>query len=708
MTTLLSVTSSMVTALNSSNGTYSALYDGDPNTYWFPGWQAASYPAVVLIDLQSVHTIEQLRIFDGTGQPVVKFSFAESLGNITHNISHVLAKYNEWSTIPVAKSARYIYVELLSAEGDKAIGGIEIFGVSVGGTGGGTGGGPVLPPTTTTVSPALTDVSLGFCVNSFHWIPDQVVKPFAIVREFNSWGWFEHQKGVYSFEPSFQSGANLDTHYANLKSIGVKPIFCAHQSAGWLNTYPTFDPDDKPLNTFTSDSTDPLSYSNYARFLFQVAGRYGSTAVPLSLMSVKDDSNMAWPPNQVKKSGLNLLEYISPWNEPDKWWKIPNGYFTAQEYAALLSACWDGHEGRILGGDAGIKTADPNMKVVLGGLVELSVPYIQEMDAWFKANRTDKVFCADVLDVHHYSNNFGRNLYMTGAQGISPEADNLRQQLIPLAQYRNQVFPNKELWLSEFGYDTSTGSVQRAVPYAGYNAEEVQAMWNVRAYMEAIAAGFDRTFIYHVNDINDDPLGIYMTSGLVGPETTNYAKKLGWNMVNDLVTKLKGLAFKGDQATTNDRRIFLFANADNSMRFAVVWAPTTNGTSIANANVLGQTVTITEMPKVVDLNAVVVVVPPNPNPPVSAPTRNVNIVVNDINVNHKVTHELKLATTDEVWVNGVKVASDVLVEIRRAAVTQNITAPENRPEPAVVPPPAITTAMRTKAASRKKKVILSE
>jgi hypothetical protein len=692
MPTLINVTSSMVTALNSSGSNYAALFDGDPNTYWFPGWQAANYPAVILIDLQTVHTVEQLRVYDGTGQPIVKFSFAETLGTITHTISHVMAKYNEWTTIAVARSARYVYVELMSAEGDKCIGGLEVFGISAGGG----GGGPVTPPPSVGVSP-LADVSLGICVNSFHWIPDAVVAPFAIVREFNSWGWFEHLKGVYSFQPSFQSNANLDTHYANLKSIGVKPIYCSHQSAPWLNTYPAFDADDKPLNVFGMNATDPLSYSHYARFMFQVAGRYGSTAVPLSLMSVKNDSSMAWPPNQVKKSGLNLLEYISPWNEPDKWWKAPNGFFTAEEYAALLSACWDGHEGRIIGGNAGIKAADPNMKVVLGGLVELSVPYLRDMDTWFKANRTDQVFCADVLDVHHYSNNFGRNLFMTGAQGISPEADNLRQQLVPVVQWRNQYFPNKELWLSEFGYDTGTGSVQRAVPYAGFNAEQVQAMWNIRALMEAIAAGIDRTFIYHINDITSDQSAIYMTSGLVTTEAAGYVKKVGWNMVNDLVVKLKGLAFKGDQSTTNDRRIFLFANADNSKRMAVVWAPTSTGVTIANATVLGQMVTITEMPVIVDLNAIVVNPPP---PPTGGSTRNVVITVNDIKVNHKVTHDLKLAATDEVWVNGVKVTADVLVEIRRAPASYPISSLMSDLNE-TVPLPPITVAMRAKATKKK-------
>jgi hypothetical protein len=713
MATLIPITATMVTPLSSSPGNYQSLFDGNQDTYWFSGWQASNYPAKIVIDLSILTAIEYIKVWDGTGNPTLKLSFAEVPNQITREITHKLEKYNDWSEIAVNKSARYIYVELLSPEGDKPIGALEIYGVSAGVN---NPTPPITPPVTPPITPpsptspitiTYKDASLAICTNSFHWVPTDLVKPFSMVREYNSWVWFEGTQGLNTFEPSYQSDAKLDTHFAALKTAGVAPIFCVHECPPWMNNYTGFDADNLPMDNPAGNSENPLNYKAYARFLWQVAARYGRKTYANARLTV--DTSVApggWPPPNVKKSGLDLLNYISPWNEPDKWWKEPRGNFKPAQFAALLSACWDGHEGRIAG-DYGIKTADPSMKIVLGGLVDMNVSYLQAMDDWFKANRTDKLFCADIIDVHHYSGNYGRDLFATTAKGISPEADNLKSLLAPLVDYKYRNHPNKELWLSEFGYDTGIRSPQRAPAYGNFTAEDVQAMWNIRSYMEIIAAGVDRGFVFNIYDESNNPDVLYQTSGILRSQADGYAKKVSWNKINELSTQLRGLVFKGDQSNNpNTQRVYLFANADNTRQIAVIWSPTANGTVISNFQYGGKTIQVSEMPSIVDVN--VSVITPPVTPPVTPPTagtgtKKVAVKILDSSLLHNITHDLTLAAADEIWVNGVKLNGDIMLEIRRTSLPAQtaplMSAPIQAAATAELPPPPTGAKLAKIAAS---------
>jgi hypothetical protein len=150
--------------------------------------------------------------------------------------------------------------------------------------------------------------------------------------------------------------------------------------------------------------------------------------------------------------------------------------------------------------------------MVMGGLAGLDLNYIKAMKAWADWNR-DGDFPADVLNVHSYSNNIGGQ----GASriGISPEADRLKDRLKELVDYRNRYLPGKELWLSEFGYDTHPASVQRAPAIGATSEEEVQARWLARSFLAIAAAGFDRAAQYMLRDVSPESTTKYDTSGLV-------------------------------------------------------------------------------------------------------------------------------------------------------------------------------------------------
>jgi hypothetical protein len=671
MAPILKITDNMVTSLSPNAGNYLSLFDGDVTTFWFAGW--GNYPVQIVIDLQTVCQIDLLKVYDGTGTPTIKFEFSDTPNQITNTISHPLAQYMAWTDIPVGKAARFIYVTMDAPGGDKPIASLEIYGISTG-----SGGGVVTPPAT-----VYGDTAKALCTNSFHWVPMDILTPFAMVREYNYWQWYEGKQGVNAFEPSAETSANLDTHFAQLKANNITPLFCLNQSPAWMNTYTGFEVDDRPTNTPDLKGDDPMSYSYFARFIFQVAARYGRVKIA--------ETRLTLDPSNSPKSGLNLLDYISPWNEPDKWWKGARGNIKAAEYAALLSAVWDGHEGRIEG-DVGMKTADPSMKLVLGGLTDLRQDYLSDMNNWFKANRADKKFCADVIDVHHYSGNYGQNLFAPTAKGVAPETDGLRGKVKNLVDFVHVLLPNREIWMTEFGYDTGTSSPQRASAYGGFSAEEVQAMWNIRSFLEILAGGMDKAFVFNIYDENNDQFGIFQTSGVVRSRADGLTKKLAWNKFSELATKLKGLVFKGDKSTQANVRNYLFANTDGSKSYAIMWSPTENGTTIPVYSYNNKNYFVSEMPSVVDVS------PNAGGGGTGANNKTVLITLDDTNkVGSKTTHELSLAAADELWVNGVKVTGNVQIVVKRAAtpaltaVSSPITTQTASASAPQMAPPSATT-----------------
>src|SRR5438045_9090349 len=105
---------------------------------------------------------------------------------------------------------------------------------------------------------------------------------------------------------------------------------------------------------------------------------------------------------------MKLIKFVELENERDKFWKGRQAYQTARENAAYLSACYDGHKGT-LGHGAGIKKADPNIVVVMGGTASNSTDYLRGIIDWCKEFRGYKPdgsvdLCFDVINYHSYSN----------------------------------------------------------------------------------------------------------------------------------------------------------------------------------------------------------------------------------------------------------------------------------------------------------------
>ena len=343
----------------------------------------------------------------------------------------------------------------LSGTGGQAGAGQAASGGAGGAAAGGTAGGSVA------TGPLVGDF-LG--LNGF--IDDDPAKLAAVgnVREYHDWSWNEGNGAAgYPGYPNNQlsftnvAGAwDFDAYYAALGQAGVTPFPCIEGSVDFLGSA-------MPPVSAGADVTVAASYVAHASFLYQYAARYGAKAVPTA--------NLKLASGQAARTGLGLLRYYEDGNEPDANWVNADGspVFSPAAAAAMSSADYDGDQGR-LGGTFGIKSADPAAKLVLAGLAGAGASsdwltnvttYLDGMRAWATAHRGGS-FPADVLNVHDYC--FGPDPFGTKnpRPGVAPEACGIATALAGVVAYRDQHLPGKEVWLTEFGYDTDPGSRLRA------------------------------------------------------------------------------------------------------------------------------------------------------------------------------------------------------------------------------------------------------
>ena len=380
----------------------------------------------------------------------------------------------------------------------------------------------------------------------------------------------------------------VDSYFQNLKDQGYITNICiqggvSDETGLWGK---------RPSYQGTQDPEDPASYLGHARSMFQHVARYGSNKnVPPELVHVGNVTTDYT--NTEKKIGMDLIEYYEHWNEPNATWETPGNQFTAEAYAAMASADYDGHM-RSMGPDAGVKTADPNAKFVMAGLAGFSgdtMTFLEDMNKWFRENRTLEKWIEingteegfvqypfDVINLHHYCQN------ATVTSGISAEEDMMYEKMLGVMDYVSRYYPDAEVWLSEFGWDTDIRStVGAGVEYekvhpqtgavtvmnqgknVGLTGHEVQARWLVREYMILAAAGLTRVNQFMLDDSGTGSSGTYQTSGML--EYGTKARKPSWYYVGTMTHWLGSTRFvQSLDATVENMMIYEFQEAVDQNR----------------------------------------------------------------------------------------------------------------------------------------------
>jgi hypothetical protein len=432
----------------------------------------------------------------------------------------------------------------------------------------------VTATTSELVITARTSMDQFIGVNAFIDDPIDKIKVAGYLREYHNWNWDEgdiwdgggnlnypgYPNNQNAFNPSWAGGGwNFDKYYKDLTEAGLFVCPAIQGSVKWLNDAKNFPSSNIPVRAGL-DRNNPASYREHADHMFQFAARYGSTKVDDNLLKLAD--------NQERLTGLGYISYLENANEPDRWWNGLDAQFSAVNLAAMGSADRDGHEGT-MGNTYGVKNADPDMKLVMGGLthkgLEDNFSYIEEMRQWCIENRTDKQFVYDVINVHHYCGQ------------ISPEEAKIKETIQQLVDYRDQYLPDCEIWLTEFGWETSIYDTPfSALEVGSFSREEVQAQRIVREYLLLSSTGIDRAAQYMLRNAENNGRTQHSSSGFTTIKGEWYPKP-SWYYVYTMKNTLKGMFFVGEQASMNANvNIYKYQNASADTTVYALWCPTSN------------------------------------------------------------------------------------------------------------------------------------
>jgi endoglucanase len=375
-------------------------------------------------------------------------------------------------------------------------------------------------------------------VNAFEWdfedarnpaVIDEVrwkaIRNFSGIRHYMDWEKLESRPGQYTFNPVHSGGWNYDAIYERCQAEGIEVLACLKTLPQWMmDTYPKEQQDRENVPVkYGSDFSDPASYREQARVAFQFAARYGRNKnVDPALVTVSKSGR--WPGDGINKvrTGLGLIRYIENENERDKWWKGRKAYQTGREYAANLSAFYDGHNNS-LGPGVGVKNADPAMQVVMGGLAHPSTDYLRGMIDWckeFRGYKTDGSvnLCWDVINYHLYSNDAHSSQGGQPSRGAAPEVSNAGKVARDFVSFAHQHARGMPVWITEAGYDAHPDSPLRAIPIGNKAAAHTQADWILRSSLLYARWGVERVFFYQLVDDNAANPGQFGTSGLINQD----------------------------------------------------------------------------------------------------------------------------------------------------------------------------------------------
>ncbi|MDX5482449.1 MAG: T9SS type A sorting domain-containing protein, partial [Hymenobacteraceae bacterium] len=327
----------------------------------------------------------------------------------------------------------------------------------------------------------------------------------------------------YAFNPTISGGWDLDLIYSRLKAEGVEVLVCLKTLPKWmLATYPEGERDSENVPVkYGKDFTDPKSYIEQAKLAYQFAARYGSNSKVDASMLNGVVTGVVYPtaqnsPVRTSEAGLGLVQYMECDNERDKWWKGRRAYQTGREYAANLSAYYDGHK-NTMGPGVGVKNADPNMKVVMAGLAGPNMDYVRGMIDWckeFRGYNPDGTvnLCWDIINYHDYSTN-------NQARGAAPEVSNAGEKAVEFVQLAQQYAYGMPVWISELGFDINQGSPLKAIPIGNKSVLETQADWILRSSLLYARSGVEKVFFYQAYDHNVALDGKYASMGLLNKDT---------------------------------------------------------------------------------------------------------------------------------------------------------------------------------------------
>ena len=442
----------------------------------------------------------------------------------------------------------------------------------------------------------------GFAGIGEGYTPVDSVNCTTVLREYHNFGWSYNDQNYPGKTMKFTNGTmgNFDESYKKFYDAGINVIPCFQWAL--VDTYSVSHKVDENKNPIYNNGTivmtsffekfDPHTYFTYANGMFLFSARYGSNKSN-ALINIMEPHVS----EQKQVVGLGYIKWIELGNEPEGSWNGVHNYYSAYQLAALTSAGYDGHCSTMVspvqntGYHLGGKNADPNIKLAMAGVSGVSNEYITALCYWMKANRPDGKVALDAFNVHHY---MSKQIEIEGNKmsvGMSPEEANIAGILSQLVGIRNKYYTDKEVWITEFGWDTnqSYATVNSSHAYADFTGREVQAMWLTRTYLLLSAIGIDKATMYMCEDggVEEECVGKFGTSGVIGFEYDENGKMIevkkdSYYYLYTLKNTLGEYTFVESIKTYEDGvYVYKYQNASGKTAYAV-WCGTSNGTEYKN------------------------------------------------------------------------------------------------------------------------------
>lgn len=248
-----------------------------------------------------------------------------------------------------------------------------------------------------------------------------------------------------------------------------------------------------------------------------------------------------------------LVESVEIGNEPGK--------YSDETYRTLFESMAAG----LRQGDPGLRIATCNVNVGPSGDYHKSVNCVQGLEPLY-----------DILSVHSYAM---LEQWPTWKRSYpeDPQLPAFIQDVDKVIEWRNQHAPGKEVWLTEFGWDSSTKPPLNDGEFAKWkgNSDIEQAQWLVRSFFLFATRDIQRAYIYFFND--DDEPKLHAASGL----TRHFQPKPSYYAVSHLYRTLGDYRFtRVIHQAPAEANVYEFTHHSNSNQVIwVAWSPTGDGRS---------------------------------------------------------------------------------------------------------------------------------
>ncbi|MBQ8840069.1 MAG: hypothetical protein IJ004_01925 [Clostridia bacterium] len=589
---------------------FRSLFDNDTSTTLgvvFPnsGDTAELYGSTLrpIVDLEYLHFVEKIRLYFTEAGSSITVRWSKTpvdfmASNTDWEGCSVITAESGWNNIEINQETRYIQIVFTDGEAPYEV---EAYGYQCG------EGDEIATERGTLPTMGEMMGMCGFVAGGNGHTPPDEVSSVNVLREYHNFGWTYFAK-FYGSKASFFTGitpegnknwmGNFDYEYSEYKKAGLTVIPCIQLSLGNGETISyRVGEDKKPVYSDGSliratfwERFDPHTYFVFADSLFAFSARYGTNS---SNELFEIAQNFC---SDVPSVGQGTIEWIEMGNEPEGAWNGIHNYLSAYQLAAATSAAYDGHCRTMVSvGDGGYhlggKNADPNIKLAMAGVSGISNEYIMALCYWMKANRQDGKTAFDAFNVHNYMTKVitlpdGSSCSV----GISPEEANIAGTLSHLISIRDKYYPEKEVWITEFGWDTnqSYATSTSAHAYAEYTGRQVQAMWLTRTYLILSAIGIDKADMYMCHGGNDETsVGKYGTCGVIGVEYDENGnevkvKKDSYYYLYTLKNTLGNYTFDEQiEAYDENVLIYKYKTAEGRTAYAL-WCKTSDGTKVDN------------------------------------------------------------------------------------------------------------------------------